>query len=538
MMSLADFAKSKRIWLLRSLSSDFDPETSHDVRIISVVGLFNKGKTFLLNKLFGLRLPSGKTQVTQGLSCVYLKERRMLLIDSPGVQSTVSYKSDNIDRVVDAQSTEAFIFELVSQVSDHIIFVVNDFTSFEQKYVQMFEQKEQIRAKPARELIVVHNLCTTCDADEAGKLFQKQITSRYDGVESHLGDLCYTARRSPPVHHFAICKEESDAGNRFNHRNIKLLLEHLEHVKKLPEKIVFKELISSKLEDLIPRFFLKGPGDVEYQEGCQDGNQHDWVANDSSDWQTYEPLGSFHVTCEKLDVKTQGVISDLGEVISHDKSFNPEAMIFDEKSPDYLTRTILFECPGVKPEQVSWHQPDAGGIAITIEKSKLIDEGSVTVVSALRQQSGVFEKRLNYLDGPFDIAEDECSLDHGVLKIVLKKCLINKKGGLKTLQPSMVQSFSYPVPSTLPSEAEGVCQRDDHPAVYSSASIAETSGFQKVEVDAGHHCLTQMSSVLTPQGPKNVGDLTGGASMVTSVVLDAVEPQMESEEPKNGVSPA
>lgn len=188
MKSLADFAKSKKICLLRSLSSDFDPETSHDVRIISVVGLFNKGKTFLLNKLFGLRLPSGKTQVTQGLSCVYLKERRMLLIDSPGVQSTVSYKSDNIDRVVDAQSTEAFIFELVSQVSDHIIFVVNDFTSFEQKYVQMFEQKEQIRSKPARELIVVHNLCTTCDADEAGKLFHKQITSRYDGVESHLGD--------------------------------------------------------------------------------------------------------------------------------------------------------------------------------------------------------------------------------------------------------------------------------------------------------------------------------------------------------------
>ena len=195
MMSLADFAKSKKIWLLRALSSDFDPETIHDVRVISVVGLFNKGKTFLLNKLFGLRLPSGKTQVTQGLSFVYLKERRMLLIDSPGVQSTVSYKADNIDRVIDAQSTEAFIFELVSQVSDHIIFVVNDFTSFEQKYVQMFEQKEQIRSKPARELIVMHNLCTTVDPTEAENLFMKQITSRYDGVESHLGNLFYTARR-------------------------------------------------------------------------------------------------------------------------------------------------------------------------------------------------------------------------------------------------------------------------------------------------------------------------------------------------------
>ena len=128
MTSLADFAMKKRIWLLRSISFDFDPQECQDVRIISVVGLFGKGKTFLLNKLFGLRLPSGKTQVTQGLSCVYLKERRMLLIDSPGVQSTVSYRSDSIDRVVDAQTTKAFLFELVSQLSDHIMFVVSDFT--------------------------------------------------------------------------------------------------------------------------------------------------------------------------------------------------------------------------------------------------------------------------------------------------------------------------------------------------------------------------------------------------------------------------
>lgn len=157
-VSLADFEKSKRIWLLRSLYTDFDPSMGVDVRVISVVGLFNKGKTFLLNKLFGLRLPSGRTQVTQGLSCVYVKDRKMLLIDSPGVQSTVSYRSDSVDRVVDAQSTETFIFELVSQISDHVIFVVNEFTNFEQAKVQSFAKKEKDRSEPApRELIVVHN---------------------------------------------------------------------------------------------------------------------------------------------------------------------------------------------------------------------------------------------------------------------------------------------------------------------------------------------------------------------------------------------
>ena len=538
MMSLADFAKSKKIWLLRALSSDFDPETIHDVRVISVVGLFNKGKTFLLNKLFGLRLPSGKTQVTQGLSFVYLKERRMLLIDSPGVQSTVSYKADNIDRVIDAQSTEAFIFELVSQVSDHIIFVVNDFTSFEQKYVQMFEQKEQIRSKPARELIVMHNLCTTVDPTEAENLFMKQITSRYDGVESHLGNLFYTARRNPPVHHFAICKELSEAGERFNSSNIRLLVEHLEHAKKLPEPIVLKELIRQRLEDLIPRFFLKTEGVVEYGQDSYEKSQ-DSVEIDPA-WQNYKGLGCFSVTSEKFDVKQQGVISDLGEVISHDRSFNPEALIYDDRTPDYLVRTMAFECPGVKPEHVSWHQPDAGGITISIEKFKLVEEGSVTAVAALRQTSGTFEKTFNFPDGPFEVAPEECGIDLGVLKIVLKKCMINKKGTLRSLTESRVESITYHVPSSLPSEAAGLCDRDQHPVAH--ASLTETSeGFQKVSSEEHKHCVPSASYILTAEGPKTADDLASSAGelpLMHSVVLETAADSTGSDEPKNGLSPA
>lgn len=535
MMSLADFALCKKIWLLRALSSDFDPETIHDVRIISVVGLFNKGKTFLLNKLFGLRLPSGQTYETQGLSFVYLKERRMLLMDSPGVQSTVSYKADCIDRVIDAQSTEAFIFEFVSQVSDHIIFVVNDFTSSEQKYVQMFEQKEQIRSKPARELIVMHNLCTTVDPTEAENLFTKQITSRYDGVQSHLGDLMYTARRNPPVHHYAICKDFSEAAERFNGSNIRLLVQHLEHVKKLPEPIVLKELVREKLEELIPRFFLKteGQGTVEYGQDC------DEKLPDSVEVQNYQVLGCFSVTSEKFDVKSKGVISDLGEVISHDRSFNPEALIYDEWTPDYLVRTMLFECPGVKPEQVSWDQQNAGELTISIEKSKLVEEGSVTAVSALRQTSGKFNKTFNFPDGPFEVAPEECGLDLGVLKIVLKKCMINKKGTLRNLAESKVESNHY-VPSSLPSEAAGVCDRDDHPFAYTS--ITETSeSFEKVSSEQRKHCVASSSYILTVEGPRTACDLAASAGelpLVHSVVLEPSPNSTGTNEPKNGLSPA
>ena len=551
MTSLADFAKQKRIWLLRSISSDFDPQECMDVRIISVVGLFNKGKTFLLNKLFGLRLPSGKTQVTQGLSCVYLKERRMLLIDSPGVQSTVSYRSDSIDRVVDAQTTEAFLFELVSQLSDHIIFVVNDFTSFEQKNIQMFERKEESRAsdKTVRELIVVHNLVSTQDPAEAEQLFERQITSRYDGVESHLGKLFYTARRSPPVHHFAICKDGSKAGDEFNHKNFGHLLEHLEHVKKLPERVVLQDIIRDRLDDQLPRFFLMGSGDagarkLEYGRCTLAELEQDW------EFPTYQRIGSFHVTCE-MDVKTEGVISDLGEVISYDKSFSPEPMIFDRTSDGYRHRTIQFECPGVRPEDVCWDQTGEG-LTIRMTKKKLIDEGSVTAVSGLRQQSGVYEKSFKFPDGPFELAEDECKLEYGVLKIALKKCLINKRGGLQSIQESRVEAF-HVTTSSVPSEAEGLrpppvpSDADAHPSTQASLAGKTSEGFQKV-APTPDHCLTPESFIVTSSGAQSAAELAGAnhqSTQVTSVLLERAEQddaddahRAEAQESKNGVSPA
>ena len=549
-VSLSAFAQTKKIWFLKALNSDFDfdPECGIDVRVISVVGLFNKGKTFLLNKLFGLHLPSGRTQVTQGLSCVYLKERKMLVIDSPGVQSTVSYKSDGADRVVDAQSTETFIFELISQISDHIIFVVNDFTSFEQLKVQTFEKKELSRnVRAPRELIVVHNLCDAGEVEDAEKLFRKQITSRYDGVESHLGHLVYTARRNPPVHHFAICKDQSRAGDAYNKDNFKILMDHLEHAKKLPERIEFAKLIVEKMHDLTPRFFLKSPVDagVEYCP-CDPAPIHEAEDDgDESMSQRYSVVGFFQSKCDKLEVKRRGVISELGEVVSHDKSFNPEPAIYDEVHPEYTIRTILVECPGVRPERVHWEE-EGGRLLIKIDKSKLFDEGSVTIVegSSFHQQSGTWKKEFKFDDGPFEICEDLCHLENGVLKVLLKKSLMKRRGGLLQAGPASAVSYaSYVGPSSFPSEAEGVRQIDPdaHPAAQQSeCGTVQTLKTYNRDFPDSQHCLTTSSWVLTDDGPKPAEALGKEVPQVTSVALKSEDAEVEHacQEPKNGLSPA
>ena len=50
----------------------------------------------------------------------------MLVVDSAGVQSTVSYRSQAVDAIHDAQTTESLMFEMVSRISHQMIFVVND----------------------------------------------------------------------------------------------------------------------------------------------------------------------------------------------------------------------------------------------------------------------------------------------------------------------------------------------------------------------------------------------------------------------------
>ena len=63
-------------------------------------------------------------------------------------------------------------------------------------------------------------------------------------------------------------------------------------------------------------------------------------------------------------MKTQGVISELGEIISHDISFEPASiLVFDRQNEREITRTILVECPGVLEEDVDWERVELGKVA-------------------------------------------------------------------------------------------------------------------------------------------------------------------------------
>ncbi|CAK9048090.1 unnamed protein product [Durusdinium trenchii] len=442
--SLAEFLSTREIKFLQKAESHFEIAKESRYRILAVVGLFDKGKTWLINKLFGVKLASGKLCTTKGLSFLWIKERRMLVLDSAGVQSTVSYRAQAVDAIHDAQTTESLMFEMVSRIAHHMVFVVNDLTWFEQKHVAMLHQK-YVQSKQHKELIVVHNLRNTTDVQEARKLFQRQVMLCYDGEPSHLGQLIFTAdagEGAPPVHHVGLCHEFSVAGEAFNSKNRDYLLQSLEHGNTLGSNIVLTDLLCAELSRLLPKFVSIDNTEPEASESTPcpmlfvKFKSRAENADTHVESEAYAPLGSMciHLSPEKahLSTKTRGVISPLGEIIAHDVSFDPNVNVFDKSISAGIQRYIRVECPGVVDDDIQWEELP-NGVKITINKKPPIEEHSVHPVQPIRQHHGVWEREFlfDHSDGRFELCEEEAELEAGVLTMVLRKTLQPRKGKLQ-----------------------------------------------------------------------------------------------------------
>lgn len=69
-----------------------EPDGSWQGAIVAVVGLYDKGKTFVLNNLSDSNLPSGKKVTTKGLSFKYVdvdQGTKMVLLDTAGSYAPV-----------------------------------------------------------------------------------------------------------------------------------------------------------------------------------------------------------------------------------------------------------------------------------------------------------------------------------------------------------------------------------------------------------------------------------------------------------------
>lgn len=111
--------------------------------VVSAIGLFNNGKTFLLNKLAKIFLPSDTSVHTRGLSFILPNPKvgsEFVLLDTAGTNSpmNVTGKHDTDDKMVAKRSTELFLQNLVVHLSDVLIVVVSHLTYVVKLFLCLF----------------------------------------------------------------------------------------------------------------------------------------------------------------------------------------------------------------------------------------------------------------------------------------------------------------------------------------------------------------------------------------------------------------
>jgi HSP20 family molecular chaperone IbpA len=209
----------------------FEPGVQIKGSIAAFVGLYNKGKTFLLNKLSDATLPSGSKVTTRGISVKVPKSfaGQMILLDTAGTHAPIQYRSN--DALLDRRATELFLQDVIFDITDYHICVVNDLTWQDQEYIDTLVKKLQETQKQFRQVIVVHNFKGCMDVDDALDHWKAQVIDSYpDGEEfirpmhtpgGEVAEVRYYV--SGNVRHLFIGKEYTPCGERFNEATYALL---------------------------------------------------------------------------------------------------------------------------------------------------------------------------------------------------------------------------------------------------------------------------------------------------------------------------
>ncbi|KAL1510272.1 hypothetical protein AB1Y20_006594 [Prymnesium parvum] len=205
--------------------------------VVAVLGLYDKGKTFLLNHLTDRKLPSGKKVATKGLSFKHVEldgGSSFILLDSEGSYSPVKV-TDELS-VVEKEATELFLQEIIFEMSDYFLCVVNDFTSLDQRYLDKLTRNLQDSKKDFREVIVVHNCKEVIDEDTLRHVWETQVTAIYgqgtpqntkvaavDLVTHQLVEKSVGWFKTPFSRHVLLANHDSDLGEQLNPWALSLL---------------------------------------------------------------------------------------------------------------------------------------------------------------------------------------------------------------------------------------------------------------------------------------------------------------------------
>ena len=251
--SIKEITKGWEVKMSNRALDKYEEFKKGNVVKIGVIGNANKGKSFLLSKISGIKLPIGTSIRTEGLSIKYpqidvYSNRNIALLDSAGLETPVLkgeekileennieeektnsitsekelFKEKSRDKII----TELFLQNYIINYSDILIIVVGVLTYSEQKLLNKIKSEIK-KAKLNKTLYVIHNLKTYTTIKQVEDYIkdillknatfdlqkQQKISTK---INDNKGEIYYEKNSDISSYHLIFANEDSEAGDYYN----------------------------------------------------------------------------------------------------------------------------------------------------------------------------------------------------------------------------------------------------------------------------------------------------------------------------------
>ncbi|CAF1392210.1 unnamed protein product [Adineta steineri] len=194
--------------------------------VVTIIGSYNRGKTFLLNTLFNIELSSGNLVHTEGLSITAGRNDadHIVFIDTAGSDTAII--EDKLDC---RKATEALLKETALNLCTFAIIVVNRLRASDQSYIRQVLTHPEV-SKPSKRVYIVHNLMDVEAVEDAEKVIDTEVKSIFKaelkkfkvGMGPNATDVNYyhSTNRGKDIRHFIFAKSNTPAAAVWNQQSI------------------------------------------------------------------------------------------------------------------------------------------------------------------------------------------------------------------------------------------------------------------------------------------------------------------------------
>ena len=115
--SLSKLKEGFPIIYSKTLKDKYDELKKEDVYVITAIGNSNKGKTYILSKIFEAELPFGHS--TKGISIKYINNKKYIIIDTEGSGKSIKISNEDKNEINKLNKNEKF-----KKIQNNIIVII------------------------------------------------------------------------------------------------------------------------------------------------------------------------------------------------------------------------------------------------------------------------------------------------------------------------------------------------------------------------------------------------------------------------------